>query len=122
MARSRCSGCSAEACSRWRNASYLSPRLITVFIYGQSAGTYDHYFRTFLRPEDVFWSFMDAIIISVIVMLNHCYYGYYASGGPVGVGEAVGRSMRTSLTAIVIVVLFASLALYGTDPNFNLTV
>src|SRR5690242_12913506 len=24
-------------------ASYLSPRLITVFIYGQSAGTYDHY-------------------------------------------------------------------------------
>jgi phospholipid/cholesterol/gamma-HCH transport system permease protein len=58
----------------------------------------------------------------VIVMLNHCYYGYFASGGPVGVGEAVGRSMRASLIAIVLVVLFASLALYGTDPNFNLTV
>jgi phospholipid/cholesterol/gamma-HCH transport system permease protein len=55
-------------------------------------------------------------------MLNHCYYGYYASGGPVGVGEAVGRSMRASLIAIVLVVLLASLALYGTDPNFNLTV
>ena len=63
-----------------------------------------------------------SIIISVIVMLNHCYYGYYASGGPVGVGEAVGRSMRASLVAIVLVVLFASLALYGVDPNFNLTV
>ncbi len=63
-----------------------------------------------------------AIIISVIVMLNHCYYGYFASGGPVGVGEAVGRSMRASLVAIVCVVLFASLALYGVDPNFNLTV
>jgi phospholipid/cholesterol/gamma-HCH transport system permease protein len=58
----------------------------------------------------------------VIVMLNHCYYGYFASGGPVGVGEAVGRSMRASLVAIVCVVLLASLALYGVDPNFNLTV
>jgi phospholipid/cholesterol/gamma-HCH transport system permease protein len=56
------------------------------------------------------------------VMINHCYFGYNASGGPVGVGEAVGRSMRASLVAIAFVVLFASLALYGTDPNFNLTV
>jgi len=102
--------------------SFLSAQVTTTLFYGQSIGTYEHYFRTFLRPDDVFWSFVQAIIISVIVMLNHCYYGYYASGGPVGVGEAVGRSMRTSLTAIVIVVLFASLALYGTDPNFNLTV
>ena len=62
------------------------------------------------------------VIISVIVMINHCYFGYNASGGPVGVGEAVGKSMRSSLVLIQFVVLFASLALYGTDPNFNLTV
>jgi len=102
--------------------SFLSAQVTTTFFYGQSFGTYEHYFRTFLRPEDVMWSFVQAVIISVIVMLNHCYFGYFASGGPVGVGEAVGRSMRTSLVAIVCVVLFASLALYGVDPNFNLTV
>ena len=39
-----------------------------------------------------------------------------------GVGEAVGKSMRASLVVIQFVVLFASLALYGTNPNFNLTV
>jgi phospholipid/cholesterol/gamma-HCH transport system permease protein len=55
-------------------------------------------------------------------MINHCCYGYNASGGPVGVGEAVGRSMRASLVVVQFVVLGASLALYGTDPNFNLTV
>ncbi|MDT7730155.1 MAG: phospholipid/cholesterol/gamma-HCH transport system permease protein, partial [Mycobacterium sp.] len=65
--------------------SFLSGQVTTTLFYGQSTGTYEHYFSTFLRPEDVFWSFMDAIIIWVIVMLNHCYYGYYASGGPVGV-------------------------------------
>src|SRR5882757_10664224 len=102
--------------------SFVAAQVTTTLFYGQSSGTYEHYFNTFLRPDDVAWSFVQAIIISVIVMLNHCYYGFYASGGPVGVGEAVGRSMRASLIAIVLVVLFASLALYGTDANFNLTV
>jgi phospholipid/cholesterol/gamma-HCH transport system permease protein len=102
--------------------SFVSGQVTTTLFYGQSTGTYDHYFRTFLRPEDVMWSFVDAIIISVIVMLNHCYYGYFASGGPVGVGEAVGRAMRASLVAVAMVVLLVALALYGVDPNFNLTV
>ncbi|MGH3678035.1 MAG: ABC transporter permease [Mycobacterium sp.] len=101
--------------------SFISPQVVTTFLYGQTSGTYDHYFRTFLRPEDVFWSFVQVIIIAVIVMITHCYYGYNASGGPVGVGEAVGRSMRFSLVSVQVVVLFAALALYGVNPNFNLT-
>ncbi|CAN1496161.1 MAG TPA: ABC transporter permease [Mycobacterium sp.] len=102
--------------------AFLAAQLTTTVLYGQSGGTYSHYFHTFLRPDDVFWSFIQVIIISVIVMINHCYFGYNASGGPVGVGEAVGRSMRTSLVVVQFVVLFASLALYGTNPNFNLSV
>jgi phospholipid/cholesterol/gamma-HCH transport system permease protein len=102
--------------------SFLSPQVVTTVLYGQSNGTYEHYFRTFLRPNDVGWSFVEAIIIAGVVMITHCYYGYTASGGPVGVGEAVGRSMRFSLISVVIVPLFAALALYGVNPNFNLTV
>lgn len=102
--------------------SFLSPQIVTTLLYGQSTGTYEHYFRTFLRPDDVFWSFLEAIIIAAIVMVTHCYYGYNAGGGPVGVGEAVGRSMRFSLVSVQIVVLSAALALYGVNPNFALTV
>ena len=102
--------------------SFLSGQIVTTLFYGQSEGTYEHYFRTFLRTEDVFWSGGEVIVMAVIVMITHCYYGYNASGGPVGVGEAVGRSMRFSLVSTVIVVLLTSLALYGVDPNFNLTV
>lgn len=102
--------------------SFLSPQVVTTFLYGQTSGTYDHYFRTFLRPDDVFWSFVEIIIISAVVMLSHCYYGYNASGGPVGVGEAVGRSMRFSLVANPVVILLAEMALYGVNPNFNFTV
>src|ERR1700693_3565403 len=67
--------------------SFLSPQIVTTLLYGQPSGTYDHYFRTFLRADDVMWSFLEAIIIAFLVMVTHCYYGYYASGGPGGGGE-----------------------------------
>jgi phospholipid/cholesterol/gamma-HCH transport system permease protein len=101
--------------------SFVSPQIVTTVLYGQPSGTYEHYFRSFLRPEDVLWSFVEAIIIAVVVMLTHCYYGYNASGGPVGVGDAVGKSMRFSLVSVQVVALFGALALYGVNPNFNLT-
>ena len=101
--------------------NFVSAQLTTTLFYGQSGGTYNHYFFTLLRLDDVMWSFVQAIIIALVVMINHCYFGFNASGGPVGVGEAVGKSMRASLIIIVIVVLFASLALYGANANFNLT-
>jgi phospholipid/cholesterol/gamma-HCH transport system permease protein len=102
--------------------AFTSGQVVTVVFYGQSNGTYQHYFRTFLRPEDVGWSVVQVVVMAVVVMISHCYYGYTASGGPVGVGQAVGRSMRFSLVSVVVVVLLAELALYGVDPNFNLTV
>jgi phospholipid/cholesterol/gamma-HCH transport system permease protein len=102
--------------------AFTSGQLVTTVLYGQSNGTYEHYFRTFLRAEDVAWSVVEVVIIAVVVMISHCYYGYTATGGPVGVGQAVGRSMRFSLVSVVVVVLLAELALYGVDPNFNLTV
>ena len=102
--------------------SFLAVQVVTTVIYEQSGGTYEHYFRAFLRPEDVFWSIAETIIIAAVVMITHCYYGYKASGGPVGVGEAVGRSMRFSLVSVQVVIVLATLALYGVNPNFNLTV
>ena len=102
--------------------SFVSPQFVTTVLYGQPSGAYEHYFRTFLRPSDVFWSFGEVIVMAAVVMITHCYYGYTAGGGPVGVGEAVGRSMRFSLVSTVVVVLLAALALYGVNPNFHLTV
>jgi phospholipid/cholesterol/gamma-HCH transport system permease protein len=100
--------------------SFLAARMGTTFIYGQSTGVYDHYFNTFLNPIDLVWSFFLAITMATVIMLVHTYYGYTASGGPAGVGEAVGRAVRTSLVASAVVVLFVSLAIYGQSGNFNL--
>jgi phospholipid/cholesterol/gamma-HCH transport system permease protein len=53
-------------------------------------------------------------------MLVHTYYGVTASGGPAGVGEAVGRATRASLTVAGLVIMFVTLALYGQTGHFNL--
>jgi phospholipid/cholesterol/gamma-HCH transport system permease protein len=102
-------------------ASFFAARFITIFVNGQSAGLYDHYFNTFLNPTDLLWSFLQAIVMSIAVMLVHTYYGYNASGGPVGVGLAVGQAVRTSLIVVVVITLFISLAVYGASGNFNLS-
>ncbi|MFD1859592.1 ABC transporter permease [Aeromicrobium camelliae] len=101
-------------------SSYFATRLTLTQIFGQSQGTYDHYFMTFLPPGDVLWSFAKVLIFAVVVILIHCYYGYYASGGPAGVGVAVGRAVRTSIVAITAVDLLASMAIWGTNVTVRL--
>jgi phospholipid/cholesterol/gamma-HCH transport system permease protein len=101
-------------------ASFWAARFGTTVIYGQSTGVYDHYFRTFLNPTDLIWSFVQSIAMAVMIMLIHTYYGFSASGGPAGVGEAVGRAVRTSLIVAAFVVMMISLAVYGQSGNFNL--
>lgn len=98
---------------------YFAARFGTTVLYGQSTGVYDHYFKTFLVPGDILRSFTTVMILCVVVMLIHTYYGYNASGGPAGVGRAVGRATRTSLVAAGFVILFVTLALYGQTGNFN---
>ena len=98
-------------------SSYLASRQVTVWFNGQSAGTYDHYFTLFLAPVDVLLSFLKALVFSVLVILSHCYYGFRASGGPAGVGAAVGRAVRTSIVLISVTDFFLSLALWGTTTT-----
>jgi phospholipid/cholesterol/gamma-HCH transport system permease protein len=101
--------------------AFIATRFGTTMVYGQSTGVYDHYFNTFLNPMDVIYSFLQAISMAIVVMLVHTYYGFNATGGPAGVGEAVGRAVRTSLIAAVFVTLFVSLAIYGQSGGLNLS-
>ncbi|HYT10846.1 MAG TPA: ABC transporter permease [Mycobacteriales bacterium] len=101
-------------------SSYLATRTIAINYHGQSGGTYDHYFRLFLPPGDVLWSFGKVLVFSVVIVLTHCYYGYRASGGPAGVGVAVGRAVRTSIVAINLVDFFLSLAIWGATTTVRI--
>ncbi|GAA4620791.1 MlaE family ABC transporter permease [Saccharopolyspora hordei] len=101
--------------------SYVAARGVTVYVYGQSAGTYDHYFNLFLPPEDVLWSFGKVLVFSVVVIMTHCFYGYRAKGGPAGVGVAVGRAVRTAIVTTALLDFFLSLAIWGTTTTVRIT-
>ncbi|MGH3451273.1 MAG: MlaE family ABC transporter permease [Haloechinothrix sp.] len=101
-------------------SSYLASRQITIWVYGQSAGTYDHYFTIFLPPEDVVWSFLKVMMFALVVIMSHCYYGYNARGGPAGVGLAVGKAVRTSIVMIAVLDFFLSLAIWGSTTTVRI--
>ena len=70
-------------------------------------------------PRMWFGRSVEVVVMAVVVMITHCYYGYTASGGPVGVGQAVGRSMRFSLVSVVVVVLLASVGALRRRPELQ---
>ena len=101
--------------------SFIASQFTTVVLFGQSSGLYQHYFTTFLNPIDLLWSFLQAVLMAITILLIHTYFGYFASGGPAGVGVATGNAVRTSLIVVVSVTLLVSLSIYGTNGNFNLS-
>lgn len=101
-------------------ASYLATRTVNTAIQGQSTGSFDHYFALFLPPEDVIYSFIKVMIFAFVLVMVHCYYGFTATGGPAGVGVAVGRAVRTSIVVIAVLDLFIGLALWGTTTTVRI--
>ena len=101
-------------------ASYIATELVVTKLLGLSGGTYDHYFSLFLPPTDVLYSLIKAMIFAVTVALIHCYYGFHATGGPAGVGIAVGRAIRASIVAINVLNLMMSAFMWGVTDTVRI--
>jgi phospholipid/cholesterol/gamma-HCH transport system permease protein len=92
--------------------------MVVVVMNGEPGGTYDHYFIQFLTPIDLLYSLIKATTYCVAATLIHCYYGYFASGGPVGVGMASGRAVRASLVTLMVLDFTTTVLLWGLQPEF----
>lgn len=101
-------------------AGFLADYLILVVFYRSGAGNFSHYFYLYLNPLDIVFAYVQVVAMVIAVMLIHTYYGYNAAGGPAGVGEAVGRSVRASLSSIMILNLMVAMAIYANVQTFHL--
>lgn len=101
-------------------AGFVADYLLLVLFYDVGAGNFNHYFFLYLHPLDIVFAYIQVIGMVMVVMLIHTYYGYTATGGPAGVGEAVGRSVRASLSGVMIVNLFIAMAIYANFNTFHL--
>jgi phospholipid/cholesterol/gamma-HCH transport system permease protein len=102
-------------------AGYVTCELMVAVVHGQSAGTYGHYFSSFISVQDVGYSIVKALVFAVAVILIHSYQGYYASGGPEGVGIAAGRAIRASLVVVVTLDMVMTLLFWGFDSGVRIT-
>ncbi|MBO2446204.1 ABC transporter permease [Actinomadura barringtoniae] len=101
--------------------AFWATRFISVQIYGLSPGIYDYYFHLYLPPIDVFYSVIKVAVFAFIIMFIHCYRGYYAAGGPVGVGVAAGRAIRESTILMILMNLVLSYIFWGHGSTVRLT-
>ena len=92
---------------------WLATELVVTVGYGQASGTYEHYFDTFLVPTDLFLAGIKVLIMALVIVSVCCFHGFRASGGPAGVGQAVGRAVRSALIATMFVDLLFALAVWG---------
>jgi phospholipid/cholesterol/gamma-HCH transport system permease protein len=92
---------------------WLATYLVVVVGYDQAAGTYQHYFDTFLIPGDIFLAIVKVILMALVIMSICCYHGFRAAGGPAGVGAAVGKAVRSSLVCTMFVDLIFAIAVWG---------
>lgn len=101
--------------------SWIASKGVVTVVFGQSGGTYEHYFSQFLSGRDILISTFKILVFTLIVALLHCWYGFNASGGPAGVGEATGRAIRASIVSVILLDMLFTLFFYGTDPGVRIS-
>ena len=82
-----------------------------------SSGGYLLIFWQFQNPPDVIFSLIKGMVMATAIVLVGCYYGYTASGGPVGVGTATAKSMVLNIVLVHIIGMLGTLVFWGANPR-----
>ncbi len=97
---------------------YLASYLAVVEQIGEvSSGGYFLIFWMFQNPPDLIFSLIKAMFMATVIVLVGCYYGYTASGGPVGVGTATAKSMVLNIVLVHIIGMMGTLVFWGANPR-----
>ena len=98
--------------------AYLGSYIAVVHQVGSvSSGGYFLIFWQFQNPPDFLFSLIKGMTMATVIVLVGCYYGYNASGGPVGVGTATAKSMVLNLVAVNLIGSLGSQVFWGANPR-----
>jgi phospholipid/cholesterol/gamma-HCH transport system permease protein len=95
-------------------ASYLAVVQQLGFV---SSGGYLLIFWQFQNPTDLLFSVIKGMCMATVIVLVACYYGYNASGGPVGVGTATAKSMVLNLVLVTLIGMLGTQVFWGGNPR-----
>lgn len=102
------------------DTSYLASWIVQRYQFGGqvSSGVYFDYFWRFASLQDLGFSILKAAIFALIIIVVAVYQGYHASGGAVGIGRAVAKTMALSLVMVVVSNAIMTEVFWGHNPNF----
>jgi phospholipid/cholesterol/gamma-HCH transport system permease protein len=99
-------------------AGFLASYLAVVQQIGEvSSGGYSLIFWMFQNPPDLLYSVIKGMAMATVIVLVGCYYGYTASGGPVGVGTATAKSMVLNIVLVHLIGMLGTQIFWGANPR-----
>jgi phospholipid/cholesterol/gamma-HCH transport system permease protein len=99
-------------------AGFFASYLAVVQQIGEvSSGGYFLVFWMFQNPPDLLFSLIKGMAMATVIVLVGCYYGYTASGGPVGVGTATAKSMVLNIVMVHIIGMLGTQLFWGANPR-----
>jgi phospholipid/cholesterol/gamma-HCH transport system permease protein len=99
-------------------AGFFASYLAVVQQIGEvSSGGFFLIFWMFQNPPDLLFSLIKAMFMATAIVLVGCYYGYTASGGPVGVGTATAKSMVLNIVLVHIIGMLGTQLFWGANPR-----
>jgi phospholipid/cholesterol/gamma-HCH transport system permease protein len=99
-------------------AGFFASYLAVVEQIGEvSSGGYFLIFWMFQNPPDLLYSLIKGMAMATVIVLVGCYYGYTASGGPVGVGTATAKSMVLNIVLVHLIGMLGTQVFWGANPR-----
>ncbi|MEA2443311.1 MAG: phospholipid/cholesterol/gamma-HCH transport system permease protein [Thermoleophilales bacterium] len=99
-------------------AGFFASYLAVVQQIGEvSSGGFFLIFWMFQNPPDLLYSLIKAMAMATVIVIVGCYYGYTASGGPVGVGTATAKSMVVNTVMVHLVGMLGTQIFWGANPR-----
>jgi phospholipid/cholesterol/gamma-HCH transport system permease protein len=95
-------------------ASYIA---VVHQVASVSSGGYLLIFWQYQNPTDYLYSMVKAMSMATAIVLVSCYYGYNASGGPVGVGTATAKSTVLNLVLVTLIGMLGTQVFWGANPR-----
>jgi phospholipid/cholesterol/gamma-HCH transport system permease protein len=99
-------------------AGFLASYIAVVQQVGEvSSGGFFLIFWMFQNPPDLLYSLIKGMTMATLIVLVGAYYGYTASGGPVGVGTATAKSMVLNVVGVHLVGMLGTQVFWGANPR-----
>src|SRR4051794_13247370 len=99
-------------------AGFLASYIAVVQQIGEvSSGGFFLIFWMFQNPPDLLYSLIKGMTMATLIVIVGAYYGYTASGGPVGVGTATAKSMVLNVVGVHLVGMLGTQVFWGTNPR-----